>query len=46
MKIIYINLQHEINRRYRLLKEFNKADIKPNEYEQYASLWDGILDRN
>ena len=39
MKIIYINLQHETNRRNRLLREFNKADIKPNEYEQYASLW-------
>jgi len=39
MKIIYINLQHETNRRNRLFREFNKADIKPNEYEQYASLW-------
>ena len=39
MKIIYINLQHEINRRYRLLKEFKKSNISSDEYEQYASLW-------
>lgn len=39
MKIIYINLQHEKNRRKHMLLEFKKAYIGNDEYEQYASLW-------
>lgn len=39
MKIIYLNLNHETTRKSLLMREFKKAYIKEDEYEQYSSLW-------
>jgi GR25 family glycosyltransferase involved in LPS biosynthesis len=39
MKTIYLNLNHETTRKALLEREFKKAYIKEDEYEQYSSLW-------
>lgn len=39
MKIIYINLNHETNRKNLIINEFKKAYINEDEYERYSSLW-------
>jgi len=39
MKTVYLNLSHETIRRELLIREFKKAYIKEDEYEQYSSLW-------
>ena len=39
MKTIYLNLNHETTRKALLEREFKKAYVKQDEYEQYSSLW-------